>query len=434
MQEWRWVPLSSLYLVRYGKANPGRTGTVPVVGSSGVYSWTQSPLITYPTVVIGRKGSAGQAWLVEVPSYPSDTTFYLEPKDSAATNIRFTYFALRQLQIAATEDVIPSLQRHELENLTVPVPPLPEQRAIAAVLAKVQAVVEVQEKIVATLRGLKGSTMAKLFREGLRGEPLKQTEIGEIPESWGVIALESVCEKMNYGTSVRCTGERQGWPVLRIPNVINEMVDTTDLKWTRLPDHEVSKLALEEGDVLFVRTNGNRQYTGRCAVYEGQPARALFASYLIRVRLAKGNVLPAFAQGYLSSVGREQITAKAHPAADGKYNIDTGVLKAVLLPRPSVEEQRAIGEKIRAIDHRLARTKERARTLRSLFSSMLHLLMTGRVRVTRKMIALQAVADRAARRPKWSGTVDEKFLQEVVRRIVEATAPEKIIVFGSAAR
>lgn len=56
-----------------------------------------------------------------------------------------------------------------------------EQRAIAAVVSKIQAAVEMQEKIVATLKELKAATMAGLFREGLRGEPLKQIEIGEIP-------------------------------------------------------------------------------------------------------------------------------------------------------------------------------------------------------------------------------------------------------------
>jgi type I restriction enzyme S subunit len=85
------------------------------------------------------------------------------------------------------------METASLEYLLVPVPPLPEQRAIAAVLSKIQAAVEVQDKIVATLKELKAATMAKLFREGLRGEPLKQTEIGEIPESWGVVQLAELC-------------------------------------------------------------------------------------------------------------------------------------------------------------------------------------------------------------------------------------------------
>lgn len=50
------------------------------------------------------------------------------------------------------------------------------------------------------------------------------------------------------------------------------------------------------------------------------------------------------------------------------------------------------------------------------------------------MVALWIVADRARRRNRGTGTVDEKLLEEIVRRIVEAVAPEKIILFGSAAR
>lgn len=60
--------------------------------------------------------------------------------------------------------------------------------------------------------------------------------------------------------------------------------------------------------------------------------------------------------------------------------------------------------------------------------------MTGRMRVTPKMVALQRVADRARGRRRGTGTVDEKLLKEIVRRIVEAVAPEKIILFGAAAR
>lgn len=327
-----------------------------------------------------------------------------------------------------------SIGLQRLRQIVVHCPAPAEQRAIAGVLANIQAAVEVQQKIVATLKELKAATMAKLFREGLRGEPLKQTEIGEIPQTWAVVSVGSVCRHINYGTSVRCGVEPNGRPVLRIPNIVREGVDTTDLKWAELPDGEASKVALEPGDLLFVRTNGNKEYLGRCAVYEGDPANALFASYLIRVRLESGTLLPAFVRAYLSSLGREQITAKAHAASDGKYNIDTGVLKSVLVPQPSLVEQQTIVETLATVDQRLKVAQERAQRAKSLLSSMLHLLMTGRVRVTRKMIALQAVADRAARRPKWSGKVAEKVLEEVVKRIVEAVAPEKIILFGSAAR
>src|SRR3990170_2751929 len=82
-------------------------------------------------------------------------------------------------------------------------PPLDEQRAMAAVLSKILVAVEVQEKIVATLKELKAATMAKLFREGLRGEPLKQSEIGEIPEHWNVTQLGKMAQIGNGSTPKR---------------------------------------------------------------------------------------------------------------------------------------------------------------------------------------------------------------------------------------
>lgn len=278
-----------------------------------------------------------------------------------------------------------SIGLERMRQIAIPHPPLFEQRAISTVLSKIQSAVEVQDKIIAKLKELKAATMAKLFREGLRGEPLKQTEIGETPESWDVVLLGSIYERMNYGTSVHCKTDEEGRPVLRIPNIINEMVNSKDLKYVNLPLRETEKLLLADGDLLFVRTNGNKQYTGRCAVYQGVPDEALFASYLIRVRLAKGTVTPSFTQAFLSSVGREQITSKASPAADGKFNIDTGVLKSLMIPRPSSSEQEEITKALQAIEVRLQKAQERKRIVDQLFYSMLHLLMTGQIRVTESM-------------------------------------------------
>lgn len=76
----------------------------------------------------------------------------------------------------------------------VSLPPLPEQKKIAAVLLKIQRAIETQEKIIQSLRDLKKSTMQHLFTHGLRGEKTKMTEIGEIPESWEVVRMEVLGE------------------------------------------------------------------------------------------------------------------------------------------------------------------------------------------------------------------------------------------------
>ena len=73
-----------------------------------------------------------------------------------------------------------------LKNQSISIPPLHEQQKIAAILFKIQQAIEIQESIIEKTRELKKSTLHHVFTHGLRGEKLKETEIGPIPESWEV--------------------------------------------------------------------------------------------------------------------------------------------------------------------------------------------------------------------------------------------------------
>jgi type I restriction enzyme S subunit len=99
---------------------------------------------------------------------------------------RFYYFALLALEIPSR-----GYNRHFtiLSERTLPLPPLPEQKKIAHILSTVQRAIEAQERIIQTTTELKKALMHKLFTEGLRNEPQKQTEIGPVPESWEVTPL-----------------------------------------------------------------------------------------------------------------------------------------------------------------------------------------------------------------------------------------------------
>src|SRR5205807_9396934 len=92
----------------------------------------------------------------------------------------------------------PNISRSALIEFEVPVPPLSEQRKISAVLGLVQQAIEQQERLIALTTELKKALLHKLFTEGLRGEPQKQTEIGPVPESWEQHPLEDAGEVV-YG-------------------------------------------------------------------------------------------------------------------------------------------------------------------------------------------------------------------------------------------
>ena len=143
-KEWEVVRLGDVAEVKYGKATPKDEGKIPVVGSGGIFSYTSMPLLKEPTIIIGRKGTAGKAWLMLEPCYPSDTTFYLVLKKNIDLSFLFSFIISNPLSGEHAKTTLPSLQRHELENFQIPLPPLPIQQKIASILSAIDAKIEAE--------------------------------------------------------------------------------------------------------------------------------------------------------------------------------------------------------------------------------------------------------------------------------------------------
>ncbi|MGB9804787.1 restriction endonuclease subunit S, partial [Desulfofundulus sp.] len=115
---------------------------------------------------------------------------------------------------------IKGIPRNDLLTLCIPLPPLPEQRKIAHVLSTIQRAIEMQDRVIAAARELKKSLMRHLFTYGpmpvdqIDRVPLKETEIGPVPEHWEVVRLGEAITQAQYGLSMR--GESTGkYPILR---------------------------------------------------------------------------------------------------------------------------------------------------------------------------------------------------------------------------
>jgi type I restriction enzyme, S subunit len=116
--------------------------------------------------------------------------------DAALCDAHFPrfWFETVDLKTISNSGTLPSIPGHRVHTMRVPLPPLPEQKKIAHILSTVQRAIEEQERIIQTTTELKKALMRKLFTEGLRNEPQKQTEIGIIPKSWDVVKLGGLFE------------------------------------------------------------------------------------------------------------------------------------------------------------------------------------------------------------------------------------------------
>lgn len=277
-----------------------------------------------------------------------------------------------------------SINQGKLKSLRIFLPPLTEQHRIAAVLNTIQDAIAAQEDVIAAAKEFKRSLMHRLFTVGPGREPAptKETEIGEIPAHWDQKRIEEICTLLQYGTSQRCEIRAAGLPVLRIPNIENGAISLAELKYSEFAAKDIDNFLLRPGDLLFVRTNGRREYAGRCAVYEGRPERALYASYLIRAQFPEDVALPRFVQAFASMpAGARQLSGRAIETADGKFNINTETIRTVAMPVPPIDEQQQIVDQFQIADAKIAAEEDRLTALQALFKSMLHQLMTGQIRL-----------------------------------------------------
>ncbi|MBI3304029.1 MAG: restriction endonuclease subunit S [Deltaproteobacteria bacterium] len=285
------------------------------------------------------------------------------------------FLHLRLYGGVGNKTTIPNLSGARLKQLPIPVPPLPEQRAIAAVLSKIQAAVEVQNKIVTMLKELKAATMAKLFREGLRGEPLKQTEIGEIPESWEVRKLGSLAE-VSTGTTpaTDCADYYVGEvPFVKTAEVDNNIITSSQQCISRQAVQQYSLRIYPAGSV-FLAMYGQGKTRGRASLL-GIPATTTQNTAAIEPG-------PAIDREFLWHYLLSQYEALRNTGNLGHLShLNLGYVKALAIPVPPKEKQIEIREILSLLQHRSQIATEKCDVLRSMFSSMLHLLMTGQVRV-----------------------------------------------------
>ena len=170
-------------------------------------------------------------------------------------------------------------------SLPILLPPLSEQRAIAAVLDSIDEAIERTEAVIAATERLRDALLHELLTRGVRGWHSAWKDapgLGTIPASWAVVRLGEVLESTTYGTN-EPLGTRGEMVVLRMNNLQNGELDLSEVRRADLSKKEVHELNLVRGDILFNRTN-SLDLVGKVGVVRNLPELISFASYLIRLR------------------------------------------------------------------------------------------------------------------------------------------------------
>lgn len=255
--------------------------------------------------------------------------------------------AVQMFKYKSRGTTISGVTKKQLVELEIPLPPLAEQERIVAKIEELFSELDTgTESLKRAHRQLKIYRQAVLkyaFEGRLTNEKLND---GELPKSWKLVEMGEVIEQLKYGTSKKCDYKFEGKAVLRIPNIGNNSVDNSDLKFASFDEKEIETYRLKEGDLLTIRSNGSVDLVGKCALITKKDEEYLYAGYLIRLRPLKEIINPKFLINVLSSSSlRIQIESKAK-STSGVNNINSDEFKSLVIPLCSLAEQQRVVEEI----------------------------------------------------------------------------------------
>jgi len=237
MSEWQELKLGEVLNLKRGYDLTRREridGSIPVYSSSGISGFHNEAKANAPGVVTGRYGTIGKIFLAKTPFWPHNTTLYVE--DFKGNDEIFIYYFLQQLNWEQFNDksAVPGINRNDAHQADVTLPPLPEQRAIAGVLAALDDKIDLLHRQNRTLESLAQALFRHWFIDGA-GADWEEGCLADFSEN--------VRDSVSYGKIPNCTAY-----------VGLEHIDKKNIALSQngLSDEiQSNKYAFQENDILF---------------------------------------------------------------------------------------------------------------------------------------------------------------------------------------
>ena len=283
--EWRAVQLGDVCQLKYGKSLPKakRSGSgYSVFGSNGQVGLHHEALTEGTTIIVGRKGSFGEVAFSKDRCWPIDTTYYVDESATSA-DLRWLFYRMRAMPLTQLNRAaaVPGLSRDDAYAQPLLLPPLDEQRRIAAVLDVADALRILRREALAKLDDLIQSAFVDMF-----GDPT-------VESAWPKVRLAEVCQsKGEYGANVPAVEFDSGKPrYLRITDIRSDGTLTDEAVGPGGTENQWRSKVLNPGDIVFARSGAT---VGKTFLMRDENVPLVFAGYLIKFVPDQRRVLPEF--------------------------------------------------------------------------------------------------------------------------------------------
>jgi type I restriction enzyme, S subunit len=374
--DWETKKLGEIIQLEYGKPladferNPN--GLYPAYGANGIKDRTDKFYKGEPSIIVGRKGSAGEVTLTEEKYWPLDVTFFVE-FDRAKYELQYLYFLLLTLNLPnMAKGVKPGINRNDVYDITVTTPDIEGQRRIVTLLDEAFA-----DIATAKANAEKNLQNARELFTRISGSMLDQ--YASTSQS---ITLEDLVEpdcSLSYGIVQPGDEVPEGLHIVRPVDMNTDVVMLEGLK--RIDPslaNSYARTTLRGNDILLCV----RGTTGTVALAHSELAGANVTRGIVPIRFSPEKISHQFGYYLLRSEPAQlQIQAKTYGTALQQINIRD--LRQLTLPVPAPQDQEIIVQRLSALEEETkqltAAYEKKLTALDDLKKSLLHQAFSGQL-------------------------------------------------------
>lgn len=277
------------------------------------------------------------------------------------------HFYRRIMQMTAKSSV-DSVRMDMIEKMSIPIPPINEQKAIANTLSDTDELISSLEKLIAKKKAIKQGAMQELLKPK---EGWEVKKLGEIGQLYGGLSGKSKADFID--------GE---YPYIPFMNIMkNPIIDTGYLDYVKVVDGEIQNRVMKT-DLLFNGSSETPEEVGMCSVILADIPNLFLNSFCFGFRLHKSFKINALYLSYYfrSFAGRNLFYSMAQGAT--RYNLSKSNFVKLEIPLPNIDEQNEIAKLIYIMDSEITALEKKLEKYKNIKLGMMQVLLTGKVRLT----------------------------------------------------
>ncbi|WP_029134086.1 restriction endonuclease subunit S [Sedimenticola selenatireducens] len=319
-QKWPEVPLCEIAPLKRGYDLPVKSreeGDVPIYAANGQNGTHNEIKINGPGVITGRSGTIGKVHYVEGGYWPLNTALYVT--DFKGNHPKWVYYMLRAFRLERFSEGagVPTLNRNLVHGELIPLPPLKEQKRIAAILDKADSLRRKRQQAIQLADQFLRSVFLDMF-----GDPVTNS-IG-----WDEIILKDISDIRSGVTKGKKidTSTAVTLPYMRVANVQDGYLDLSDIQEITVSPADAEKCKLMEGDILLTE-GGDPDKLGRGYVWHGEIDNCIHQNHIFSVRVNDiKRINPLFLSAVIGSQRGKRYFLKVGKQTTGIATINKTVL------------------------------------------------------------------------------------------------------------